>query len=67
MEPIAQIIADYIYEHDSDIICADIIDQDGPMDVGVFTTGLNNDELGLTQSEWTSAMDICLAGLPSIP
>lgn len=67
MEPIAQIVADYIVEKDSDIICADIIDQDGPMDVGVFTTGLNNDELGLSPSEWTSAMNICLAGLPSTP
>lgn len=45
-----------------DIACADIIDQDGPVDVGIMTLADNDSELGLIQSQWDSGMKICKNG-----
>ena len=67
VQPAGQEIADFVVSNNGQVVCADIIDQDGPVDAGVMTVDDNNDEYGLTQSQWASALAICLAGDPSVP
>jgi hypothetical protein len=64
---ISQIIGDYMYDNAAEISCADIIDQDGPMDAGVMTIDDNDTEIGLTQEQWSDFLAYCLAGDPSVP
>ncbi|ESZ96047.1 hypothetical protein SBOR_3524 [Sclerotinia borealis F-4128] len=67
VEPIGDEIGDFISSNNGQVVCANIIDQDGPMNAGVMTMDDYNDEYGLTQSQWASALSICLAGDPSVP
>lgn len=67
VQPIGEEVGDWIASVNGQVTCVDIIDQDGPMDAGVMTVDDNNDEYGLIQSQWSSALAICLAGDPSVP
>lgn len=63
LHPVADYVAQFVVDKNADISCADLItDTDGPIDVGVLTVHNDDAELGLTQSEWDSAMAICKKG-----
>ncbi|OAA72860.1 hypothetical protein LEL_08644 [Akanthomyces lecanii RCEF 1005] len=62
VHPIAEDIANFMFDKQADIVCADVIDQDGPVDVGIMTIAGNDSELGLEPSQWDSGMKICQAG-----
>lgn len=49
------------------IVCADLLDQDGAVNTGIVTLDNGNDELGLTDSQYSSWLDYCLKGDPNTP
>ncbi|KAL1967133.1 hypothetical protein VTN77DRAFT_3424 [Rasamsonia byssochlamydoides] len=68
IQGIATDIADYMFDNDANVVCANLLDQDGAVNVGVMTIdNNNNDELGIIDAAYTDSMAYCLAGDPNVP
>lgn len=53
-------IADYMLSENGQVVCANILDQDGPVNIGVMTLDdTGNEEFGLTQEQWEIYLGFC--------
>ncbi|KAJ5570824.1 hypothetical protein N7535_004484 [Penicillium sp. DV-2018c] len=64
---IAETIDDYMQSNDADIVCSDLLDQDGAVNAGVMTVESGNEELGLTDDQYSEMLAYCLQGDPNVP
>lgn len=63
----ADIIGPYVYDNEAEIICADLEDQDGAINAGVMTWGVNNDLIEQVPADLAETLAYCLAGDPDVP
>lgn len=56
---IGQTVADFMQKHKAQIVCADPVDKDGPVDAGIITLENGNHEPAFTDSQYSSGLDIC--------
>lgn len=64
---VAQIIKNYMQSNDADMICSDLLDQNGAVNAGVMTVDYGNQEIGLTDAQYGELMAYCLKGDPNVP
>lgn len=60
-------IVNYMFDNQADIVCADLIDQDGAVNAGFATLGSNNQEVAIDPGDYDAALAYCLSGDPNTP
>ncbi|KAF4624542.1 hypothetical protein G7Y89_g13628 [Cudoniella acicularis] len=63
----ANVIRPYVYNNTAEIMCANLEDQDGAINAGVMTWGLNNDLVEQIPADLADTLAYCLAGDPDTP
>lgn len=60
-------MGEYIYDQNAELICADIVDQDGAINAGVITADVGSVEIVISEPSLDEVMAYCLNGDPDVP
>ncbi|KAI1420683.1 hypothetical protein F5Y12DRAFT_105966 [Xylaria sp. FL1777] len=67
MDSIVEDIGNYYQSSNGAIVCADLVDQDGAVNVGMMSIDANDAQVALEGDQYDAGMAYCLAGDPNVP